>query len=169
MLKPPSFKKVLGPDSTFPHTRTREFFSPDRGMNIVPPFRQITKASGNIGQAELLKRFVHRDESIFSDLGESGHVDIDRSLVPRVVNPQQYDVVMFRRAVRATIESARLASGRAVDGKRMEKYKLKKRHESAKIRSRGTLGTFLPTKEKTSEPILAISGKPDLDSYMINR
>jgi hypothetical protein len=77
--------------------------------------------------------------------GESAEVPIDTSLVPRVVDPRQYDAILARRKVRYLIEKERVSSGRRHDGRRDGRFKYVKRHLVAQQRPRNSQGTFLST------------------------
>ncbi len=129
----------------------------EAGMKNIKPFRLIYKQGDDLTQFDLLKDYISR-RCFNSDTGcTNSSIPIDRSLVPRIVSAQQYDVIMFRRSVRISVEEARLKSGIKADGRRSERYKYRKRHESALARERDRQGTFAASQSKASISFPALS------------
>jgi hypothetical protein len=68
---------------------------------------------------------------------------INDTLVPLPVNPRQFDAIQSRRRIRFAVESARIGSGRPVNGRRQGKFKYLGRHIHATKRVRSKSGTFI--------------------------
>jgi hypothetical protein len=106
----------------------------------VTKYRPIVRDDGSVTQKQLLLEFMtggHEESA--SSAADPEH---DYSLVPRLVNAKQFDVIQFRRRVRRVIETERIRVGRPIDGSRTEKYKYYSKHVHAKNRVREKGGSF---------------------------
>lgn len=119
------------------------------------PYRAIVSTREGFTQRQLLDAYMDR-KAVFDRIHEDITVTIDRNLVPRVVDARQIDVIRLRRQVRSVIEKERVAAGKRPDGRREGAYKYLKRHESASMRPRDTLGAFSSGKLADREQPLAL-------------
>jgi hypothetical protein len=107
----------------------------------VLPFRAIVPDDGKTSQKQLFDGFISLVE-MTTNSGSVPAVPIAGDLVPRLVNPKQFDVIQFRRQVQFCMEERRVSCGMRPDGVRIGEYKCVQRHIIAKRRPRNPSGTF---------------------------
>lgn len=115
----------------------------------VTKYRPIIKDAGRHTQNEIDIDSMKGTHAVKADYAVN-EVPIDYSLVPRLVNAQQFEAINFRRRVRFTIEKERIRAGRPVDGGRTETYKHFGRHAHAMNRVRQKGGAFVCTTNSVS-------------------
>lgn len=109
----------------------------------IQPYRKIVKADGRITQKDLFGEFISRVRSpVDIPAGVGSDSPISDELVPRLVNPRQFEAICMRRRVRSCIEKARIDVGIPADGSRTGGYKYLKRHVVASNRARDHNGLF---------------------------
>ncbi len=114
----------------------------------VTKYRRIVKDDGTVTQKEIVLQCMSMNKDYKDAI--SADVPIDHSLVPRLVNARQFDVINFRRKVRFAIEKERIRCGRPADGSRTEKYKSYGKHVHALNRVREKGGSFVCTTNSVS-------------------
>lgn len=119
------------------------------------PYRKLVKADGKVTQKDLFRQFILTKQDANDDASKESGVQISENLVPRLVNPRQYNAINLRRRVRSCIEKARIDAGLPIDGSRPAGgFKYLQRHIIASQRARAPSGTFLKV---SSEAVPSIS------------